>query len=430
MPTETFTAGDDFVVPNGVFELTVELEGEAGRELSNSQFDTYGDSGDGGRVAGVLPVSPGETLYIRSSPGGDSPQGQDGGDSVDIRRGGTALSDRVVVAAGGGGGGNLTDFFEFFSAPGGDGGADTGEDGGGQGGTQTAGGAGDTDDVNGDDGEFGPGGDGGSDPNGARSGGGGAGWYGGGGGATQVSTQGNPDSTGGGGGSNYDDGLDTATANERGTSTRAFGNGQVTITYDQQAGAENVEITDTTATSNTLDWDAPPLTPDVDSIEQYRVYRATDAGTVRADYTEVATVPAGTTTYDDTGLDNGITYHYRIGADLDVNGTTYDSALSAEVQATTALPGPLDLSISAVGATDATYTWTARHTNGETRVEYQEDQGDSWTTATTVAFNTEQAIVSTLLNGELYAARVVAETADAETVDIDTADGETTTVAE
>lgn len=295
MVTETFTAGQDFTVPPGVFSLDVELEAEAAGEDANG---TQG--GDGGRVVGTYDdVVPGDILFIRSSQGGFTDDPGAGGDSIDIRTSESDLNSRVVVAGGAGGGGATTS--------GGDGGADTGESAadfdtlsGGAGGTQTAGGA--------PNGSFGAGGDGSS-----NGGGGGGGWYGGGGGETDGIS-----GTGGGGGSNYDDGLVSVTANERGTSARTHGEGGlVTITYEQTSGAENLQITNTTATSNTLAWDAPTLPPEVDSIDQYRVYRATDPGTVRADYSEVGTTP--TPGFEDTGLDNGTEYHYRIGADLVVN---------------------------------------------------------------------------------------------------------------
>ena len=312
MVTDTLTAGQDFTVPKGTFSLDVELEGERGGGSTG---------GDGGRVTGTLTVTPGDLLYIRESQGGSGDEA--GGASIDIRRGGTALADRIAVAAGGGGGENA-------DSVGGAGGADTGEDGdyGGSipvatGGSQSAGGdgGGDGSGFDGEDGSLGTGGDGGIDSDGAFEGaGGGAGYYGGGGGAA-TDTFGNPGGSGAGG-SNYDDGLGTTTANERGTSIRSYGDGGlVTITYTQTPGAENLQITNTTDTSNTLDWDAPTLPPEVDSIDQYRVYRDTDTGTDRADYTEVGTT--ATVGFDDTGLDNGIEYHYRIGADLFVPEAEY-----------------------------------------------------------------------------------------------------------
>jgi hypothetical protein len=314
MLTETFTAGEDFTVPNGVFSLEVELEGEAGESAG-------GGAGSGGRVVGDVSTVPGEMFRIRETAGGSSSFGGSGGAAIDIRLGGTTLSDRLVVGAGGGGAGSGSG-----GGSGGAGGADTGADGSaggsqfsdaaGEGGTQSAGGTGGAGSTDGQDGSFGTGGDGGNDNR--DGGGGGGGWYGGGGGAGDVNTGIGDGGAGGGGGSNYDDGLDTVTANERGTSTRSFGEGGlVTITYEQTPGAENLAITDTTATSNTLDWDAPTLPPEVDSIDQYRIYRDTDTGTDRVDYTEIDTTPD--VGYTDMGLDNGIEYHYRIGADLVVN---------------------------------------------------------------------------------------------------------------
>jgi hypothetical protein len=304
MVTETFTAGEDFIVPDGVFSLTLELEGEGGGGTSG---------GSGGRVVGTYEdVVPGDSISIRESVGGTG--NNDGGASIDIRIGGTTLSDRVAVAGGAGGSSD-----GLSSAAGGDGGADTGADGAvgsadtaATGGTQSAGGTGGTGFGISGDGAFGTGGEGAISGSGTNGSGGGGGWYGGGGGGGSGSGQ---PGGGGAGGSNYDDGLDSVTANERGTSTRSFGQGGlVTITYDPVPGAENLTITDTTATSNTLAWDAPTLPPEVDSIDQYRVYRDTDSGTVRADYTEVGTTP--TPGFEDAGLDNGTEYHYRVGADL------------------------------------------------------------------------------------------------------------------
>ena len=324
MVTETFTAGEDFTVPDGVFSIEVELEGEAGEDGSQP-------GGEAARVAGDIEVRPGETLFIRDTTGGSGVNGAgDGGDAIDIRRGGTALSDRIAVGAGAGGGGDKN--ADGAATAGGDGGADTGESApdalgadGGNGGTQSSGGLGGSSTEDGQDGVFGAGGDGGDSS--GNGGGGGAGWYGGGGGGGEDAAGVNDDGAGGGGGSNYDDGLRNVTANERGTSTRTNGQGGlVTITYEQTPGAENLSITDTTATSNTLAWDAPTLPPEVDSVDQYRIYRGTDPGTERADYTQIATTP--TPGFEDVGLENGTEYHYRVGADLFVPEADYQVTIT------------------------------------------------------------------------------------------------------
>ena len=231
MPTETFTPDDSFNVPSGVSTVEVELEGESGDQSFLGSSDAQ--PGDGGRVAGTIDVSNVSTLYIRDSPGGTNGEPSfDGGDSVDIRIGGTTLNDRVAVAAGGGGTGS-GDFGGPGGTPGGDGGADTGQDGqtkitsqGGEGGSQTDGGS-----VGAEEGSFGAGGDGGSGTE--PGGGGGAGWYGGAGGQSGGG--------GGGGGSNYDDGLATVDANERGGSSRTRSQGSiVTITYTVPPAAPSV----------------------------------------------------------------------------------------------------------------------------------------------------------------------------------------------
>ena len=209
-----------WTVPAGVTSIEVELWGAAGSGAM------LGGGGAGAYVDDVLVVTPGETLDIyiggaggiRTNVDGATPaggyngggaggttgvngSGAGGGGATDIRIGGTALTDRVVVAGGGGGSGGTR---------GGDAGLD-GSDGtsgvvllGGGGGTQESGGVG-------ADG-FGPGASGGSGADGAlgvggagqthascryTGAGGGGGYYGGGGGGCEWNSSG----SGGGGGS-------------------------------------------------------------------------------------------------------------------------------------------------------------------------------------------------------------------------------------
>lgn len=332
MPTQTFTAGDDFAITGGVFNLTLTLEGEAGEGSGND------DGGDGGRVVVEVPFTD-ETLYIRESLGGSSSDGGDGGKSIDVRKGGTTLQDRVAVAAGGGGFGAIND--DPSGVPGGDGGGDTGESGTGTGtnngsgggrGDQTAGGSGAGTisiggEVKGEDGSLGPGGDGaiGDGPDG---GGGGAGYHGGGGGG-----KGEPNNNftrkggGGGGGSNLTGPLGSEVANERGTSTRSHGQGGlVTAEYDLQKPAQNFRVTHTTETSITLDWDEPAFVDDVESVEEWQVFRADEPGTTRADYTQIDTVT--TPGYEDTGFQQGERYHYRLGATVRVPEADYQVTIT------------------------------------------------------------------------------------------------------
>ncbi|GAB7010455.1 fibronectin type III domain-containing protein [Halorubrum trueperi] len=408
MPTETFTADADYTIPSTAKNIRIEARGEPGEDgVGDNQ---YGDGGGG--QGGVAEINAGDalagqTVYVRMGYGGGSGYQEfdvdsgNGGGAADVRVGGTSLSDRVVVGAGGGGGGASGDSTAYN---GGSGGPDTGGNGGeyqgdgGHGGTQSSGGTGgdgDTDSRDGSDGSFGAGGNGGNYGGNSAGGGGGSGWYGGGGGGARA----NPDfAGGGGGGSNYTDPSYTEVTNQRGGEVSAA---SVTITYDQIPETPTGATADADGES-TIDvgWDA------ADRADGYELYRSLSSPVTTND---TLVVDTASTSYTDTGLLNGRTYHYAV---LSYNNAG-DSGLSGEAVATTVLPAPSVPAVSDVDADSATYAWDATHTNGETRVEYREDGGE-WAVAETVAFDTEQAAPSNLLNGQLYDARVVAQTSDAE----------------
>ena len=210
-----------FTVPAGVTSLTVDAYGAQGANNGGNA------GGLGGRVEGTLAVTPGQILYIYvggqstgynggGAPGaGGSYPGVYGGGGSDIRIGGTALTDRVLVAAGGGGGGNGGSSWSGY--PGGIGGGTTGGAGAGCCGSPMAGGA--STSVGGtagyDCGGCGFGGTAGTLGQGGRGSlacssygtgsGGGGGYYGGGGGATCGS------GGSGGGGSSFLGSLSGAT---------------------------------------------------------------------------------------------------------------------------------------------------------------------------------------------------------------------------
>jgi len=92
---------------------------------------------------------------------------------------------------------------------------------------------------------------------------------------------------------------------------------------------------------------------------------------------------------------------------------TYDSALSTEVQTTTVLPAPT-LETAATDTTSADLTWTATHTNGDTRVEFREAGDITWTVDQTVSRDVEGVTITGLNNGTTYDFRVVATTSDAD----------------
>jgi hypothetical protein len=190
------------IVPAGITKAIMETWGAQGG-------GDQGVNGSGGYAKGTLDVTPGQTLYIyvggkpTSTSGGWNGGGNaggwpgyGGGGATDVRAGGTALTDRVIVAGAGGGeseyyggmGGGLSGYV-LYEGVGGVGGTQTAGGAGGGGGT-AAGGAG----------GFGYGGNGGCYYDEGCGGGGGSGWYGGGGGqgADSYGARG-----GGGGGSSY-----------------------------------------------------------------------------------------------------------------------------------------------------------------------------------------------------------------------------------
>lgn len=256
----------NFVVPQQCTSIAVTVRGAAGAGGTVP--------GQGGSVAGTLTVTPGETLVLTvggkgvpststlggaggfngggaggsSGSSGTSAGGHGGGGASDIRRGGTALSNRKAVGAGGGGAGRGT----VSTGPGGDGGTTTGESGlpGGNtlptvagtaatGGTQSAGGAAGAVGGSGFAGALGVGGlgggGGGTSVGDSGGGGGGAGYYGGGGGG---GTNHNPSGSGSGaGGSNYAGGLASVAGNVRGDWN---GDGLIQLTFNSPPNAPSL----------------------------------------------------------------------------------------------------------------------------------------------------------------------------------------------
>ena len=239
-----------YTVPSGVYSLSVVANGAAGGDASSN------GGGRGGKVEGLLAVTPGQVLTITiggtptppapatgyngggKSAGVGSLQSGGGGGATDIRQNGNALTNRVIVA-GGGGGGNLTRSSNTEAGVGGGltGGA-AGVVAGGGGGTQSAGGAGGSGSRrNGQAGSLAVGGDGFS--NGLATGGGGGGYYGGGGGGEGFDSQGVAGLTGsGGGGSSYTDpGYVTNVVHTQGAQS---GSGQIVIVPFRTVAETNI----------------------------------------------------------------------------------------------------------------------------------------------------------------------------------------------
>lgn len=224
-------AQEIFTVPAGVTSINIDAYGAQGGSLSPSTNINYG-----GRIQADLVVVPGTTIYLNigeqptgltggfNGGGSGETAGVGGGGASDIRIGGTALTDRMIVAGAGGGGG----IWNSTEVQGGLGGGLIAGNGyrssyttapGGEGGTQAASGNGTCSSFNNPicAGGFGFGGT----PTGCgcQVYGGGSGWYGG---------AGSGNCRGGGGGSSYTDASATNVIHTQGI--RA-GHGEITISW-------------------------------------------------------------------------------------------------------------------------------------------------------------------------------------------------------
>lgn len=359
--SQTFSytgAQQTWVVPAGITSITVDAMGGAGGLGTSGQA-----IGKGGRVQTTVTVTPGETLYIYvGGVGGntgtagyngggtgrnESYDGGGGGGATDIRQGGTALGNRIIVAGGGGG--------SFISGTGGHGGGTTGVAGGGwgaanrggQGGTPSAGGAGGVSCCGtgglaggaGTAGTSGTGGNGGNAPyDDYGGGGGGGGYYGGGGGAGTGYTGGGG---GGGGGSSYSSGSNT-------THTQGYqtGNGSLTITYGSAPTTPTLDLPSSSATNQSL---TPVLKttatdPDSDYI-QYKIEICTDSG-----------MSANCQTFDQTSSQTGWS-----GQDAQTS-TAYASGTQAVYTVQSALSGGTTYYWRSYAYDASIATWSATQT--------------------------------------------------------------------
>jgi phage minor structural protein len=245
-------AAQQFTVPDGITEVTIEAAGGTGGVDS-----VFSAQANGCIVTATFQVVPGAVydVYVPDKGGVDTTagrwpdggngdafpstafEGMGGGGSARVIPSGGALAAAIVVAPAGGG---QSEGHPADAMRGGDGGFFTGDPGlgvaGGGGATQYAGGAagvGSTD--NGDPGVFGDGGDAGDVTfHGNCPGGGGGGYYGGGGGGVDSAGFGQKGG-GGGGGSGFiaADGYDLQAQDGGNTPSSPFGGeGYVTFSWD------------------------------------------------------------------------------------------------------------------------------------------------------------------------------------------------------
>lgn len=359
MTQVTKTHGTSFTVPSNVTSVHLLLRGAPGE----GNFGT-GTSGEGGIVEGDLAVSPGDVLYFRGSgSGGTGPDDAgDGGDYIDVRHTGTALSDQVAVAAGGGG---QAEAPGTPDAEGGDGGADVGQDGadgggdafGGGGGDQTSGGAAGGSNATAGQREFGGDGDNGAD---ADGGGGGGGCFGGGGGAEDASLD---TAGGGGGGSNLDDGLTSVDTNQRGGWTSSP---EVVVTYAETPSVTLDSLTETGETDVRVQASSSVA---YDASGEWQVRRngtliETDTSDADLDYT-------------DTNAEGGLSNTYEVTR-VNASDSDADSAsIKVRLETVTGLTvtdttsTTVDLSCDAVANADS-YEWLRATSAGAAYTDYSQ----------------------------------------------------------
>ncbi len=107
-----------------------------------------------------------------------------------------------------------------------------------------------------------------------------------------------------------------------------------------------------------LSWSAPSDNGGA-TVTEYRVYRSTSSG---SGYTFIGS--STTTSYTDTGVSNGMTYHYVVTAVNDVGESGYSEEVSATPSATTSVPGvPTNLQATAGDGT-VDLSWSAPSDNG------------------------------------------------------------------
>ncbi|WP_141654120.1 glycine-rich protein, partial [Haloparvum sedimenti] len=334
MATETFnyTGGQQtYTVPSGVNAVRIRCWGAGSGSNAGSS-----DGADGGYSEGTLAVNPGDTLYVYVGgagdygssgwPDGGAPPSSEvggGGGSSDVRYGGNARGDRVIVA-GGAGGARSTGAKNDFSLSPGQGGGLTGESSGddfrnavAEGGTQTSGGSGG---GGGGSGSFSSGGAGNENSEGIGSGAGG-GWYGGGGGGGTTDDNGNTGAINGAGGSGYIDGVSDASTN-RGGGNR--GDGYIEIeTLSPPSAPASASQTIVSAEEIEVTWD------DVDREANYRLEVSEDGGS----YTEVASPGENVTSYTYTATPSVDTHQFRVRAENSAGSSDWTYTGTASTKA-------------------------------------------------------------------------------------------------
>jgi len=181
-----------------------------------------------------------------------------------------------------------------------------------------------------------------------------------------------------------------------------------------QAVAPTLSVSNTSAGQADLSWTD-------EGLSSYTIYRAESSGSTLSDYTQVDSVSGSTTTYSDTGLEDGERYYYVVTSTSEVVDET---GPSNEVNATTPLLAPSAPTIDDSVEDELTLSWSNNDnsTDGDI-VVYRSQDGTLGTSVATLSPSTATYTDTGLEDGERYYYTVRRETDHA------TADGEADAVA-
>ncbi|WP_135852603.1 fibronectin type III domain-containing protein [Halorussus salinus] len=138
----------------------------------------------------------------------------------------------------------------------------------------------------------------------------------------------------------------------------------------------------------------------VDQADGYYVYRAESSGSSTADYSRVADLTAGTTSWTDTSLENGERYFYRVAA---YYGGTADT-LSDETSGVTDLPSAAGVSIDDSVEDELSLNWDKNDNSSDGDWEIlRSTDGSTGTVVATVSDLTQTSYTGArLTDGEKY----------------------------
>ncbi len=147
----------------------------------------------------------------------------------------------------------------------------------------------------------------------------------------------------------------------------------VSITVSNPSNPSNLKLTIISSSQVDLSW-----TDNVTNEQGFIIEKKIGTGS----YTQIATVPANTTSYSDKTVTPGNTYSYRVCAYNSLNNSGYTNEVSCK---TTDLAVPNFLEIIQVSASQLDLSWSypfaARYT---TVIEYRPDSSNTWSILATV----------------------------------------------